>query len=225
VTGPPSQHAIRVFLVDDHTVVRRGMRAFLAMLSDIEVIGEAADGQAALDELAVLDKADDLPDVVLMDLLMPRLDGVAATSAIKQRHPGVQVVALTSFSEAERVHAALEAGAAGYLLKDAEADELAAAIRAARDGEVHLDPVVARKLTQLLVAPEHTATALTAREREVLVLVARGKSNREIADALVISERTARTHVSNVLVKLGLASRTQAALWAIREGLAPRPEA
>jgi DNA-binding NarL/FixJ family response regulator len=224
VTGPPSQHAIRVFLVDDHTVVRRGMRAFLDMLSDIEVIGEAADGQAALDELAVLDKADDLPDVVLMDLLMPRLDGIAATSAIKQRYPGVEVVALTSFSEAERVHAALEAGAAGYLLKDAEADELAAAIRAARDGEVHLDPVVARKLTQLLVAPEHTAAALTARERDVLILVARGESNREIADALVISERTARTHVSNVLVKLGLASRTQAALWAIREGLAPRPE-
>jgi DNA-binding NarL/FixJ family response regulator len=224
MTGQPSQHAIGVFLVDDHMVVRRGMRAFLDMLPDIEVIGEAADGQAALDELAVLDKADKLPDVVLMDMLMPRLDGVAATSAIKQRHPGVQVVALTSFSEAERVHAALEAGAAGYLLKDAEADELAAAIRAARDGEVHLDPVVARKLTQLLVAPEHTATALTAREREVLILVARGKSNREIADALVISERTARTHVSNMLGKLGLASRTQAALWAIREGLAPRPD-
>ncbi len=197
MTGPPSQHAIRVFLVDDHTVVRRGMRAFLDMLSDIDVIGEAADGQAALDELAVLDKADDLPEVVLMDLLMPRLDGIAATSAIKQRYPGVEVVALTSFSEAERVHAALAAGAAGYLLKDAEADELAAAIRAARDGEVHLDPVVARKLTQLLVAPEHTATALTAREREVVILVARGKSNREISDALVISERTARTHVSN----------------------------
>jgi DNA-binding NarL/FixJ family response regulator len=223
MTGQPSQRVIRVFLVDDHTVVRRGMRAFFDMLSDIEVIGEAADGQAALDELAVLDKADELPDVVLMDLLMPRLDGVAATSAIKRRHPGVQVVALTSFSEAERVHAALEAGAAGYLLKDAEADELAAAIRAAHDGEVHLDPVVARKLTQLLVAPEHTATTLTVREREVLVLVARGRSNREIADELVISERTARTHVSNVLVKLGLASRTQAALWAIREGLAPAP--
>lgn len=223
MTGQPDQYAIRVFLVDDHTVVRRGMRAFLDMLPDIEVIGEAADGQAALDELAVLDKADSLPDVVLMDLLMPRLDGVAATHAIKQRHPGVQVVALTSFSEAERIHAALEAGAAGYLLKDAEADELAAAIRAARRGEVHLDPVVARTLTQLLVAPENLATALTAREREVIVLVAGGRSNREIADALVISERTARTHVSNVLVKLGLASRTQAALWAIREGLAPSP--
>ena len=225
MTDQPSQHTIRVFLVDDHTVVRRGMRAFLDMLPDMQVIGEAADGQAAVDELAVLDKAENLPDVVLMDLLMPRLDGVAATSAIKRRHPGVQVVALTSFSEAERVHAALEAGAAGYLLKDAEADELAAAIRAARDGEVHLDPVVARKLTQLLVAPEHTATALTAREREVLVLVARGQSNREIADALVISERTARTHVSNILVKLGLTSRTQAAVWAIREGLAPAPGA
>jgi len=223
VTGQPCERVIRVFLVDDHTVVRRGMRAFFDMLSDIDVIGEAADGQAALDELAVLDKADDLPDVVLMDLLMPRLDGVAATAAITRRHPTVRVVALTSFSEAERVHAALEAGAAGYLLKDAEADELAAAIRAACDGEVHLDPVVARKLTQLLVAPEETATALTAREREVLLLVARGASNREIADALMISERTARTHVSNVLAKLGLASRTQAALWAIREGLAPAP--
>jgi DNA-binding NarL/FixJ family response regulator len=223
MTDPPGQDTIRVFLVDDHTVVRRGMRAFLDMLPDIQVIGEAADGQAALDELAVLDQGGDLPDVVVMDLLMPRLDGVAATSAIRQRHPGVEVVALTSFSETERVHAALEAGAAGYLLKDAEADELATAIRAARDGEVHLDPVVARKLTQLLAAPEHTSTALTAREREVLALVGRGKSNREIADALVISERTARSHVSNVLGKLGLASRTQAALWAIREGIAPAP--
>ncbi|KQZ66323.1 response regulator [Nocardioides sp. Root151] len=223
MTGRSDRPAIRVFLVDDHSVVRRGMRAFLDMLPDMEVIGEAADGQAALDELAALDKAEKLPDVVLMDLLMPRLDGVAATSAITQRHPAVQVVALTSFSETERVHAALEAGAAGYLLKDAEPDELAAAIRAARDGEVHLDPLVARKLTQLLVAPGPTSSALTARERDVLVLVARGSSNREIADALVISERTARTHVSNVLVKLGLASRTQAALWAIREGLVPAP--
>lgn len=214
---------IRVFLVDDHAVVRRGMRAFFDMLDDIEVLGEASDGQAALDELAAAAARDQLPDVVLMDLLMPRLDGVAATRAIKQRFPEVEVVALTSFSEAERVHVALEAGAAGYLLKDAEADQVGAAVRAAQRGEVHLDPAVARKLTRSLVAPQHTATALTPREREILVLVAHGKSNRDIADALVISERTARTHVSNVLSKLGLASRTQAALWAVREGLVTEP--
>lgn len=221
-----AQHApseIRVFLVDDHAVVRRGMRAFIDMLPDIEVIGDAADGQAALDELAVLADEGNLPDVVVMDMLMPRLDGVGATRAVRRQFPGVEVVAMTSFSEAERVHAALEAGAAGYLLKDAEADELAAAIRAAHRGEVHLDPAVARKLTQSLVAPEHAVSALTAREREVLVLVAQGQSNREIADALVISERTARTHVSNILIKLGLPSRTQAALWAVREGLAVGP--
>jgi DNA-binding NarL/FixJ family response regulator len=214
---------IRVFLVDDHAVVRRGMRAFFEMLEDIEVLGEASDGQAALDELAAAAARDQLPDVVLMDLLMPRLDGVAATRAIKQRFPDVEVVALTSFSEAERVHVALEAGAAGYLLKDAEADQVHAAVRAAQRGEVHLDPAVARKLTRSLVAPQRTATALTPREKEILVLVAQGKSNRDIADALVISERTARTHVSNVLSKLGLASRTQAALWAVREGLVTEP--
>jgi DNA-binding NarL/FixJ family response regulator len=133
------------------------------------------------------------------------------------------VVALTSFSEAERVHMALEAGAAGYLLKDAEAEEVVAAVRAAHRGEVHLDPVAARKLTRSLVAPARTTMALTPREREILVLVAQGRSNREIARILLISERTARTHVSNVLTKLGLASRTQAALWAVREGLVPGP--
>jgi DNA-binding NarL/FixJ family response regulator len=212
---------IRVFLVDDHAVVRRGMRAFFDMLDDIEVQGEAADGRAALDELAELAVRHELPDVVLMDLLMPRLDGVAATAAIKKQYPEVEVVALTSFSEAERVHVALEAGAAGYLLKDAEADEVGAAVRAANRGEVHLDPAVARKLTRSLIAPQHGATALTPREREILVLVAQGRSNRDIASTLVISERTARTHVSNVLTKLGLASRTQAALWAVREGLVP----
>lgn len=216
MSDPPP---VRVYLVDDHGVVRSGMRAYLGMLPDIEVLGEAADGQAALDDLSVRAERGELPDVVLMDLLMPRLDGVATTAAIRERWPEVQVIALTSFSEAERVHAALEAGAAGYLLKDAEADELAAAIRAARAGEVHLDPVVARKLTQLLVTPAQGAAALTSREREVLVLVAQGRSNQEIAESLTISERTARSHVSNVLVKLGLASRTQAALWAIREGL------
>jgi DNA-binding NarL/FixJ family response regulator len=212
---------IRVFLVDDHAVVRRGMRAFFDMFDDIEILGEAADGRAALDELAVLAARQNLPDVVLMDLLMPRLDGVAATTAIKGLYPSVEVVALTSFSEAERVHLALAAGAAGYLLKDAEADEVVAAVRAACRGEVHLDPVVARKLTRSLVTPQQTVTALTRRKREILVLVAQGGSNRDIAGALVISERTARTHVSNVLTKLGLTSRTQAALWAIREGLVP----
>jgi DNA-binding NarL/FixJ family response regulator len=212
---------IRVFLVDDHAVVRRGMRAFFDMFDDIEILGEAADGRAALDELAVLAARQNLPDVVLMDLLMPRLDGVAATTAIKGLYPSVEVVALTSFSEAERVHLALAAGAAGYLLKDAEADEVVAAVRAACRGEVHLDPVVARKLTRSLVTPQQTVTALTRREREILVLVAQGGSNRDIARALVISERTAGTQVSNVLTKLGLTSRTQAALWAIREGLVP----
>jgi DNA-binding NarL/FixJ family response regulator len=216
---------IRVFLVDDHAVVRRGMRAFFDMLDDIEVQGEASDGQQALDKLAVAAAQDDLPDVVLMDLLMPRLDGVGATKAIKRLYPHVEVVALTSFSEAERVHMALEAGAAGYLLKDAEADQVVAAVRAAQRGEVHLDPAVARKLTRSLVAPQRTATGLTPREREIVVLVAQGKSNRDIADALVISERTARTHVSNVLNKLELASRTQAALWAVREGLVPGSDA
>ncbi len=223
MNGLTDSPAIRVFLVDDHAVVRRGMRAFFAVLDDIEVLGEAADGKAALDELAVLAARDHLPDVVLMDLLMPRLDGIAATAAIKRQYPQVEVVALTSFSEAERVHVALEAGAAGYLLKDAEADEVVAAVRAAHRGEVHLDPVVARKLTRSLVAPARTATALTPREREILVLVAQGRSNQDIARTLVISERTARTHVSNVLTKLGLASRTQAALWAVREGLVTDP--
>jgi DNA-binding NarL/FixJ family response regulator len=220
---PPNSPPIRVFLVDDHAVVRRGMRAFFDMLTDTEVLGEAADGQAALDKLAEMASRHDLPDVVLMDLVMPRLDGLAATAAIKQRYPGVEVVMLTTFSEAERVHLALEAGAAGYLLKDAEADEVGAAVRAAHRGEVHLDPAVARKLTRSLIAPQRTATSLTPREREILILVAQGGSNQDIADALVISERTARTHVSNMLAKLGLASRTQAALWAIREGLVLAP--
>lgn len=214
---------IRVFLVDDHAVVRKGMHAFFAMLDDIDVMGEAADGQEALDKLAVLAAHDDLPDVVLMDLLMPRLDGLGATRAIKDRYPRVEVVALTSFSEVGRVHMALEAGAAGYLLKDAEADQVGAAVRAASRGQVHLDPAVARTLTRTLVAPNRDSNALTPREREILVLVARGRSNREIAQALVISERTARTHVSNVLAKLDLASRTQAALWAVREGMVTSP--
>jgi DNA-binding NarL/FixJ family response regulator len=220
------QPPIRVFVVDDHTVVRRGLRAYLDVVDDMEVVGEAADGQEALEQIAALAAAGRPPDVVLMDLLMPGMDGITATAAVTQRHPEMDVVAMTSFTQADKVHGALQAGAAGYLLKDAEADEVAAAIRAARRGEVHLDPAIARQLTRALVTPKAQAVnALTDREREVLVLVAQGLSNQQIADVLVISERTARTHVSNILSKLGVASRTQAALMAIREGIAPAPSA
>jgi DNA-binding NarL/FixJ family response regulator len=220
------QRNVRVFVVDDHTVVRRGLRAYLETVDDMEVVGEATDGQEALEGIAGLVAAGQPPDVVLMDLLMPGMDGVTATAAITRRHPEMGVVAMTSFTQADLVHGALQAGAAGYLLKDAEADEVAAAIRAASRGEVHLDPVIAKQLTRALVDPRpRTVSALTEREREVLALVARGLSNQEIADALVISERTARTHVSNILGKLGVASRTQAALLAIREGIAQAPPA
>jgi DNA-binding NarL/FixJ family response regulator len=218
---------IRVMLVDDHGVVRRGMQAYLAMLDDMLVVGEASDGRQALDLLARLESEDRLPDVVLMDLVMPNLDGIGATSAIKERWPAVEIVALTSFIEEEKVQAALQAGAAGYLLKDAEADEVARAIRAAHGGEVHLDPAVARRLMESLRAPKNQdiVEPLTDREREVLVLVARGETNKQIGRQLGISERTARTHVSNILGKLGLASRTQAALYAVREGLVSASDA
>jgi DNA-binding NarL/FixJ family response regulator len=220
------QPPVRVFVVDDHNVVRRGLRAYLESVDDMEVVGEAADGREALDAIAALVAAGGSPDVVLMDLLMPGMDGVTATAAITQRHPDLAVVAMTSFTQADLVHGALEAGAAGYLLKDAEADEVAAAVRAACRGEVHLDAAIAKQLTRSLMAPKpQAADALTDREREVLVLVAQGLSNQQIADSLVISERTARTHVSNILSKLGVASRTQAALLAIREGIAPAPSA
>lgn len=217
---------ICVLVVDDHRIVREGLRAYLSLVDDIEMVGEAADGRAALDALARAKAGSGLPDVVLMDLLMEPMDGIAATAAIKARYPEVEVVAVTSFVEEEKVHAALEAGAAGYLLKDAEADEIAAAIRSAQRGEVHLDPAVARQLTASLRRgpTEDPRDLLTDREREVLLLVARGQANKEIAVELVISERTARTHVSNILSKLGLTSRTQAALWAVREGLAPAPK-
>lgn len=222
----PGQRPVRVFVVDDHAVVRRGLHAYLEMVDDMEVVGEAADGREALDGIATLVAAGRPPDVVLMDLLMPGMDGVTATAAITQRYPEMEVVAMTSFTQADLVHGALQAGAAGYLLKDAEADEVAAAIQAACRGEVHLDAAIAKQLTRSLVAPKpQTVDALTDREREVLVLVAQGLSNQQIADSLVISERTARTHVSNILGKLGVASRTQAALLAIREGIAPAPPA
>jgi len=215
--------AIRVAIVDDHAVVRRGLRAFFAAMDGIEVIDEASDGREALEMLARHEVLDVLPDVVMMDLQMPRLDGIQAIGEISTRFPTVQVVAMTSFRESERVNSALAAGAAGYLLKDADAAEVAVAVRAAHAGEVHLDPAVARMLTRSLVTRPNDLATLTDRERSVLVLVATGLNNQEIADQLVISERTARSHVSNILTKLDLASRTQAALWAIREGLVSVP--
>jgi DNA-binding NarL/FixJ family response regulator len=211
--------ALRVLVVDDHSVVRRGVVSYLDVLDDVDVAGEATDGMDALEQLAILDTRGLLPDVVLMDLQMPRMDGVAATAEIARRFPSVRVVILTSFGENERVHAALQHGAAGYLLKDAGAAEVAAALYAAARDEVFLDAAVARRLAQDIRGPRQGLAALTAREREILVLVAAGMSNKEIAAELVISERTARTHVSNVLGKLNLTSRTQAALVAVKEGL------
>jgi DNA-binding NarL/FixJ family response regulator len=220
MTGDASD-LIRILVVDDHQVVRRGLRAFLDGETDLEVVGEAGDGGEALDVLARLAAAERRPDVVLMDLQMEPLDGIEATRQIRAHHDDIEVVAVTSFAEEERVHAALEAGASGYILKDAESDEVAAAVRAAHRGELQLDAAVARRLMASLRAPQSQdpAVELTDREREILRLVAAGMANKEIASELVISERTARTHVSNILRKLGLASRTQAALWAVREGL------
>lgn len=203
---------IRILLVDDHEVVRRGLRGFLELQDDMEVVGEASDGAIAIAQADALD-----PDVVLMDLLMPNVDGLTAIAAIHKAHPETDIVAVTSFIEEDKVTSALEAGASGYLLKDAGADEVAQAIRSARAGEVHLDPQVARMLAQRMRArkEEPFAEPLTPREIEVLQLVASGAANKEIAAQLSITERTARTHVSNILGKLGLASRTQAALWAV----------
>lgn len=213
---------IRLLIVDDHKVVREGLRSFLGTEPGIEIIGEASDGRQALDRVMALGTEGVRPDVVLMDLEMQPMDGVEATREIRSRYPEVEVVALTSFIEEDRVHAALDAGAAGYLLKDADVDELVAAVRAAHHGELTLDPALARRLMASLRAPRPSpADELTPRERQILALVACGSSNQEIASELVISERTARTHVSNILRKLDLRSRTQAALWARKHGLAP----
>ena len=217
-----SDRRIRVLLVDDHAMVRRGMRDFLSLHDDIHVVGEAADGAAGVEQAKALQ-----PDIVVMDLMMPNLDGIEATGRIKAALPDVEVIALTSFIEESRVVAAIEAGASGFLLKDAEADELAAAIRSAAAGEVHLDPAVASIVARRMrdggrgsaADQEDGIGTLTARERDVLARVARGYPNRQIASDLGITERTARTHVSNILAKLGLTSRTQAALLAAQHGL------
>jgi NarL family two-component system response regulator LiaR len=213
---------IRVLLVDDHRVVRMGLRAFFDLQPDIEVVGEAADGSEGVAMARRLQ-----PDVVLMDLLMPNMDGVEAIGRIKAERPETEIVTMTSFIEESKVTAALEAGATGYVLKDAEAEEVAAAVRAADAGEVHLDRAVARLLAQRMRArkdPE-PAEPLTDREKDVLRLLGQGMSNKEIGAALFITERTARTYVSNILGKLGLQSRTQAALWAVEHRFVEAPTA
>jgi DNA-binding NarL/FixJ family response regulator len=213
---------IRVCLVDDHAVVRRGLRGYLELVEDIEVVGEAADGEAAVKMVAALVAEGRAPHVVLMDLLMPGTDGVTATRTLSQQYDDIAVVAMTSYSEVDRIRGALEAGASGYLLKDAEAEEVADGIRKAHHGDMPLGPAVSRQLARAFRAPARAGLdSLTAREHEVLVLLATGLSNRELASQLSISERTARTHVSSILDKLGLRSRTQAALFAIQQGLAP----
>jgi DNA-binding NarL/FixJ family response regulator len=207
--------------VDDHEVVRRGLLAFLDSEPDINVVGEAAGGAEALDLLASMESEGHPPDVVVMDLQMAPMDGIESTRRVRALYRDIDVVALTSFAEEERVNAALQAGASGYVLKDSDADDVAAAVRAAHRGELQIDPGVARRLVSSLREGRSfdRISELTTRELDVLRLVAAGKPNKQIAADLDISERTARTHVSRILRKLHLSSRTQAALWAVREGL------
>jgi two-component system, NarL family, response regulator LiaR len=206
---------ISVLIADDHPFVRHGLRTYLETLDDLEVVGEASDGAAAVELAGQL-----LPEVVLMDLVMPELDGVEATRAIRAASPATKVIVLTSFDDDEKVFPAIKAGAAGYLLKDVHPAELAEAIRKASRGEALLAPSVAARLMQEVSGDRPAATGLTERELEVLRLIARGMSNKLIARELVVSEKTVKTHVSNILAKLHLADRTQAALYAVREGLA-----
>ena len=208
---------IRVLVVDDHVVVREGLRTFLRLQDGIEVVGEAADGLEAVAEAERLQ-----PDVVLMDLVMPEVDGVEAMRRIGERVPSARVIVLTSFAEDDKLLPAIRAGAAGYLLKTAPPQEVVRAIRAAQAGDAVLDPPAAGRLLAALAAGPLERPALTPREREVLALVARGLANKRIARELGISEKTVKTHVGRVLHKLGVADRTQAALYAVRHGLAQR---
>jgi DNA-binding NarL/FixJ family response regulator len=220
----PDAEPIRVLIVDDHSVVRMGLKVFFDLQDDIEVVGEAADGSEGVAMARRLE-----PDVVLMDLLMPNMDGITAIGRIKAERPETEIVTMTSFIEEEKVTAALEAGASGYVLKDAEAEEVAAAVRSAFAGEVHLDPAVARLLAQRMRSKrsgqdDDLAEPLTEREKDVIRLLGQGMSNKEIGTELFITERTARTYVSNILGKLGLASRTQAALYAVEHKLVDTPK-
>ena len=204
---------IRVLVADDHSVVRRGLRGFLELNDDFELVGEASNGEEAVQMAQQLK-----PDVVLMDILMPRMDGIQATAAIRKSLPDTEVIALTSVLEDASVVGAVRAGAIGYLLKDTEDDELCRAIKAAAAGQVQLSPQAAARLMREVRTPE-SPEALSERETEVLRLVAQGYSNKDIAEALTLSDKTVKTHVSRILGKLGLPSRTQAALYAVRIGL------
>lgn len=204
---------IQILLVDDHAVVRQGLKMFLELDADLEIVGEAENGQQAIRRVADLK-----PDVVLMDLLMPVLDGIQATAVIRRDYPDTEVIALTSVLEDASIMAAMRAGAIGYLLKDTQADELCRAIKAAAAGQVQLSPQAAARLIQEVPAPTGPEK-LTERETEVLRLLAQGRANKEIALELSIGEKTVKTHVSNILAKLGVPSRTQAALYAVRIGL------
>jgi len=223
MSAPP----IRVLIADDHAIVRRGIRALLAEVEGIEVVGDARDGREAVEQDENL-----RPDVILMDLVMPGVDGIEAIRRITARRPGARILALTSFSADDKVFPAVKAGALGYLLKDSQPGELVGAIRAVHRGEPSLSPTVARRLLEELGRPKQAAEnptpatePLTEREVEVLRLVAQGMANRQIADGLCVSEATVRTHVSSILAKLHLANRVQAAIYAFREGLAPlQPE-
>ncbi len=211
---------IRVLIVDDHQVVREGLRSFLDLIDDIELVGEAADGIAAVDMVKRF-----APDVVLMDLVMPKLDGIEATRQVKTFDPNIKVIALTSFNEDDKVFPAIQAGASSYLLKDVSPDSLIDAIRAAHRGEARLHPDITRKLMEQISHPVIPARStqvdeLSEREKGVVRLVAQGKSNHEIAQELVISDKTVKTHISNILSKLQLNDRTQLAIYAIKNGLA-----
>jgi two-component system, NarL family, response regulator LiaR len=210
---------IRLLIVDDHAIVRQGLRAIIRVTPDMELIGEAGGGREAVEVAAAL-----RPDVVLMDLVMPETDGVAAITLIKRAQPRVRIIALTTFAEADLVLRAVQAGADGYLLKDVDVQELTRAIRTVHGGRPFLHPEATRHLLQATARPEQPVERLTGREQSVLALVARGLTNRQIADDLSISEKTVSVHVSNLLGKLGLASRTQAALYAARMGLLPPDE-
>ena len=216
-TTRAAESSLRILIVDDHAIVRKGIRALLSEAGGFEVVGEADTGQAAL-----LRAGETLPDVILMDLLMPGMDGIEATRQITGRHPQTRILVLTSFAADNKVFPAIKAGALGYLLKDSSPDDLVRAIRQVHRGEPSLHPIIARKLLQEIARPAELQPALeslTAREIEVLKLIAEGLSNQDIADRIIVSESTVRAHVSRILGKLHLASRTQAALYAVREGL------